>query len=324
MSGGPRTVQVGFRPPDIPFRLIGIGAAVLVAVLALLTMFFTVEPEEVGVVLRFGKYDRTVEPGLHVKMPFPIEQVAKVAAERQLKQEYGFRTERAGIRTDYSRADFSKESLMLTGDLNVAEVEWTTQYRVADPYRWLFKVRDIEATFRLMNEAVMREVVGDRSVNEVITVGREEIASEVERRLQVLCEQYDTGIEVVQIVLQNVTPPDEVKPSFNEVNQAQQERERMINEARTEYNKVIPKARGEALRAIQEAEGYKADRVNRSKGDAAAFDALLAAYRRAPDVTRRRIYLETMQYVYPRVKTKIVLDKDVQGVLPLIDLEGKK
>jgi membrane protease subunit HflK len=210
---------------------------------------------------------------------------------------------------------------MLTGDLNVAVVEWITQYRISDPYMYLFKVRNIGETFRDMNEAVMRTVVGDRSADEVLTIGRQEIASEVERRLQELCDQYETGIRVEQIVLQDVVPPDEVKDSFNEVNQAQQERERLINEARAEFNKVVPRARGEAQQVIQEAEGYATDRVNRAKGDAALFNALLDAYRRAPQVTRRRIYLETMQEVLPNVQRKVVLDSDLEGLLPLLSLD---
>ena len=319
-----RIIDIGnLRPPDIPFRAIGAGALVLLLVVLVFNTFFTIGPEEVGVILRFGKFSTTVEPGLRFKVPL-VDQVVKVPVQRQLKEEFGFRTTEPGVRTQYSQQNLDDESLMLTGDLNVADVEWTAQYRITDPYLFLFKVRDVQMTFRLMNEAVLREVVGDRSVNEVLTVGRAEVAAEAERRLQELCDQYETGIRVEQIVLQNVTPPDEVKPSFNEVNQAQQERERMINEARSEYNKVIPRTRGEALQMVQQSEGYAATRVNRAKGDAAAFEAQLAAYLRAPDVTRRRIYLETMQEIYPKTGQKIVLSKDLQGVLPLLDLKGAK
>jgi len=174
-----------------------------------------------------------------------------------------------------------------------------------------------------MNEALMRTVIGDRSVTEILTTGRQEIASEVEVRLQAMCDQYEMGIKIEQIVLQDVNPPDEVKPSFNEVNQAQQERERMINEARSAFNKVVPRARGEAQQMIQEAEGYAANRVNRSEGDAALFREVLAAYRRAPDVTRRRIYLETMQTIYPQIKRKVILDENLKGLLPLLSLDGE-
>ncbi len=300
-----------------------VSAAFLVILLVVLgSAWFTVEPEEVGIVLRFGRYDRAAQPGLNYKLPFPIETVQKVPVQRQLKEEFGFRTASAAIRTRYEVGDFSRESLMLTGDLNVAVVEWIAQFRVRDPYKFLFKVRDVLNTFRDLNEAVMREVVGDRSVNEVLTVGRQEVASEVEKRLQALCDEYETGIKVEQIVLQDVNPPDAVKPSFNEVNQAQQEREKMINEAKSEYNRIIPKARGEAQQTVQRAEGYATDRVNRAEGDANLFTSLLAAYRRAPDVTRRRIYLETMNEVLPKVKRKVIVDDQLKSVLPLLNLEG--
>ena len=253
-----------------------IVAAVAVVVMLLLvnSSFYTVEPEEVGVILRFGQYERVTDPGLRLKLPSPIESVTKVPIQRQLKEEFGFRTREAGVRTSYEDGDFRGESLMLTGDLNVAVVQWIAQYRVRDPYKFLFKVRGVRATFRDLNEAVMRQVVGDRSVNEVLTVGRQAISTEVKEKLQKLCDQYDTGIKVEQIVLQDVNPPDPVKPSFNEVNQAQQERERLINEAETAFNQVIPRARGEALQVLEEARGYATDRTNRAEGDARAFTAL--------------------------------------------------
>jgi len=328
-SRGLRGVDLSeLRMQDIPKRAIGAGVLALLGVLLLWSSVFTVGPEEVGVVLTFGKYTRQAEPGLRFKWPRPIQTVTKVPVQRQLKAEFGFRTETPGVSTRYAPGSFTDESLMLTGDLNVAVVEWTTQFRVNDPYKYLFRVRNLfDAsgtrrldTFRAMNEAVMRAVIGDRSVNEVLTIGRQEIASEVERRLQELADQYETGIKIEQIVLQDVNPPDQVKPAFNEVNQAQQEKERMINEARAQYNSVIPRSRGEALQTVQQAEGYATDRVNRARGDAGRFTALLAAYRRAPEVTRRRIYLETMLSVYPNVKQKIVLDQSLEGILPLLPL----
>ncbi len=304
-----------------------IGAILLIVVLLWIavTSFFTVDPEEIGLVLRFGRFARTTEPGLHFKFPTPLERVIKVPVQRQLKQEFGFRTDTPGIRTRYSQRDLRRESLMLTGDLNVAVVEWITQYRISDPFLYLFKVRNVPETFRNMNEAVMREVIGDRSVNEVLTIGRQEIADEVKTRLQDLCNQYETGIKIEQVVLQDVNPPDPVKPSFNEVNQAQQEREKMVNEARADFNRVIPRARGEALQTIQQAEGYATDRVNRARGDASLFNALLTAYKRAPGVTRRRMYLETMNEIYPKVKRKVILDAAAKNILPLLNLgEVKK
>lgn len=318
----PRTIDLSdFRKKGPPLRVIGIGLLILLGVFIVTSMIFTIEPEEVGVVLRFGKYTRTANPGLNFKMPAPLEQVYKVPIQRQLKAEFGFRTTRVGVRSEYSQSSFNDEASMLTGDLNVAVVEWISQYRVADPYKYLFRVRNVEKTFRDMNEAMMRAVVGDHSVTEVLTTGRQEVEDQVKIRLQELCDQYETGIVVDQVVLQDVNPPDPVKPSFNEVNQAEQERETAINEARSEYNRVIPRARGEALQMIQQAEGYAVDRVNRAKGDAVLFEEVLAAYRRAPEVTRRRIYLETMEDIYPKVQKKLLLDDKLEGVLPLLQLE---
>lgn len=310
-----------FRPPQVPGRLVARLIGVLIVVLIVSTAWFTIDPEEAGIVLRFGRVARQVRSGLHMKFPYPLESVVKVPVERQLKEEFGFRTEEAGIRTTYSDEDLTAESLMLTGDLNVAVVEWTAQFRVRDPYKYLFKVRNVRGTFRDMNETVMREVIGDRSVNEVLTVGRQEIAGQVEQRLQTLCDQYETGIKVEQIVLQDVNPPDAVKASFNEVNQAQQEREKLINEARAGYNQIIPRAKGQALQTLEQAQGFATDRVNRARGDAELFTQVHAAYQRAPEVTRRRMYLETMGEIYPKVKKKIVIDDKLKGVLPLLSLD---
>ncbi len=306
--------------PKLSPKLIKYGVIGLLLIIFLSSSFFTIDPEEVGVILRFGKYTRTVSPGLNFKLPL-VEQVQKVPIQRQLKQEFGFRTAEAGVRTRYSRADQLGESLMLTGDLNAAVVEWIVQYRINDPYKFLFKVRETTATFRAMTEAVMREVIGDRTVNEVLTVGRQEISVTVQTKLQELCDQYETGIRVDQVVLQDVNPPDRVKPSFNEVNQAQQEREKLINQARSEYNKVVPRAKGEAQQMIQEAEGYSLERVNRAKGEFARFNSLFAEYRRAKEVTRDRIYLETLAKVLPRVGKKLIIDENVKGLIPLLDLK---
>jgi len=310
-----------FRPPRISASKSLLVILAVMAFVLVMTMWFTVAAEERGIVLRFGKFVRDVPSGLHAKLPWPVETVMKVPVERQLKEEFGFRTLQAAVRTTYSQENFADEALMLTGDLNVAVVEWTAQFRVHDPYKYLFKVREVRKTFRDMNETVMREVIGDRSVNEVLTVGRQEIALEVERRLQALCDQYETGIKVEQIVLQNVNPPDAVKPSFNEVNQAQQEREKLINQARADYNQVIPRARGRAQQTLEQAQGFATDRVNRARGDAELFIQVHAAFQRAPEVTRRRMYLETMAEIYPKVKRKIILDEKLKGVLPLLPLQ---
>ena len=312
------------RPPSGLTRLIIIG---VVALLLAGSTVYTVDPEEIGVVLRFGQFVRTTDPGLHVKAPLGIETVQKVAVQRQLKEEFGFRTtssQGADGRSQYSSRGLEGESNMLTGDLNAAVVEWVVQFRIVDPYKYLFRVRDIRATFRAMSEAVMRKVVGDRTVNEVLTVGRQEVADLVEQELQLLCDQYETGITVDQVVLQDVNPPDPVKPSFNEVNTAQQERERLINGAQSEYNRTVPRAAGEAQQTIQQAEGYALDRVNRARGDSARFVELYQAYERAPDVTRRRIYIETMGRILPVVKDKTIIDEDLGSVLPLLNLNGDK
>ena len=310
-----------FGEARISRRPILIALAAVLALVVMLGTVYQIAPEEAGVVLRLGRYVRTTDPGLRFKLPL-IEQVMKVPVERQLKQEFGFRTEEAGVQSRFSTANFEDESLMLTGDLNVAVVEWIVQYHVADPYDYLFRVRNVEETFRDMNEAVVRAVVGDRTVTEVLTIGRQDIEVTAQAALQELCDQYQNGIRIEQIVLQDVNPPDPVKPSWDEVNQAQQQRDRMINEALTDYNSVIPRARGEAEQTILQAEGYALNRVNRSQGDAARFTALYEQYRQAPDVTRRRMYLETMGSMMARVPNKVILDSDAQGVLPLLPIDG--
>jgi membrane protease subunit HflK len=307
--------------PRLPGGAVRIGVVVLILLITAVSSVYTVEPEEIAVVLRLGKFVRTSDPGLHVRLPFGIERVSKVPIQRQLKEEFGFITVSAGVRSQFSARGREAEANMLTGDLNAAVVEWVVQYRIVDPYKFLFRVRNVRETFRDMSEAVMREVVGDRTVNEVLTVGRQEIADLVEQLLQELCDQYETGIKVDQVVLQDVNPPDPVKPSFNEVNQAQQEKEKLINEAQSEYNKVIPRARGEAQQTIQEAEGYALNRVNTARGDSARFVAVYREYQQAPEVTRTRIYLETMNRILPQVQRKVIVDEDVRSVLPLLNLE---
>lgn len=280
---------------------------------------YTVGPEEVGVVLQFGKYNRTTQPGLNYKIPI-FEEVFTIPVERQLKQEFGFRTEEVGVRSRYATANLEDETLMLTGDLNLAEVEWVVQYRINDPYLYLFRVRNAEKTLRDMSESIMRKVVGDRTVNEVLTVGRQQVATEVEVLMQQLCDEYELGIAIDQVVLQDVNPPDPVKSSFNAVNEAQQQRETLINRALAEYNQVIPRARGEAQELIEQAEGYAINRVNRSQGEADRFTAVYEEYIQAPQVTRKRLYLETMERLLPEMGEKIIIDENSANVLPLLQL----
>ena len=295
--------------------------AIVVAVVVLFGSYYQVEPDEVGLVTRFGRFVRTTNPGPHTKFPFGIEQVQKVPVQRQLKQEFGFRTVNADVDSTYRKDEkTAAESSMLTGDLNVATVEWIVQYKISDPYKYLFKLRDVEQTFRLMAEASMRTVVGDHSVTELLTVGREAIAAKAKELLSDLCKRYDNGISVQQLVLQDVDPPESVKPSFNEVNQAIQERERAINEAWAEYNQEIPRARGLAEQKIEASEGYAVDRVNRATGDAGRFVALQEEYRKAPEVTRTRIYLETLSAVLPAAGKKLIFDEKAKGILPLFPL----
>ncbi|MFP4605132.1 MAG: FtsH protease activity modulator HflK [Bacteroidales bacterium] len=293
----------------------------IVLVLIGFSSFFQIGAEEVGVVTRFGKHVRTANSGLKTKIPF-IEKVYKVAVERQKKQEFGFRTSEPGIQTSYARNSSTQdESLMLTGDLNLANVEWVVQYRVDNPYNYLFKVRNADNTLRAISEAVVRQVVGDRTVNEVLTVGRVEVASEVQQKVQELCREYSMGIQIAQIVLQDVNPPDPVKQAFNAVNEAQQERETLINRAKSEYNKVVPKAKGQAEETIEKAEGYATRRVNNAEGDANRFNELYREYVSAPEVTKRRIYFETMQEVLPKLGDKIITTKDGNNAIPLLKKE---
>jgi membrane protease subunit HflK len=299
-----------------------IAGLVLAAGIAAASSWYTVPSDSTGIVQRFGKFLVTVPPGLHFKIPFGIDVATIVPVERQLKQEFGFTTPGA---TDpfQSPSNGRRETEMVTGDLNAALVEWVVQYRISDPLKYLFEVREPAATLRYVSESVMREVVGDRTVDEVITIGRQEIESEALQKLQALATKYAMGISIDQVQLKNINPPGPVQASFNEVNQAQQEKERLINEARREYNRVIPLAEGEKDQRIREADGYRLKRVNEAEGDAARFTALLAEYTVAPEVTRRRMYIETLQEVLPRIRSKVIVDGSASGILPFLDLDRK-
>ncbi len=307
-----------FDPPKLPPGVIKWGILIALVVVIALNSVYQVEPDEVGVVLRFGVHTENTQPGLNFKLPL-IETVTLIPVQRQLTEEFGFETPSEQL--EFRQGELDDQSRMLTGDLNAAVVEWVVQYRIDDPVAFLFKVRNARDTFRDMSEAVMREVVGDRTVNEVITVGRQEVGTVVLKQLQELNDLYETGLQVEQVVLQDVTPPDPVQPAFNPVNEAEQEYSKLISQAQSEYNKVVPRARGEADQAILAAEGYAVKRVNEAKGDAARFTALYEEYRKAPEVTRKRIYLETLREILPKVGRKIVVDEDVRGVLPLLNLD---
>ena len=310
-SGGPRGV---------------IALAVLaLAVLGAWTAYYTVPSDSVAVIQRFGKYLKDVPPGLHFKLPLGIDAATIVPVKRQLKQEFGFTT--PGASDPYQSSapgDGKRETQMVTGDLNAALVEWVVQYRISDPAKFLFEVREPSETLRYVSESVMREVVGDRTVDEVITIGRQEIETEALVKMQALSTKYAMGISIDQVQLKNINPPGPVQESFNEVNQAQQEKEKLINEARRDYNKVIPLAEGEKDQRIREADGYRLKRINEAEGDVARFNALLTEYTKAPEVTRRRIYIETLQDVMPGIRSKIIVDEETQGILPLLNLDAQK
>ncbi len=300
-------------------------AVLAVAGLGAWTAFYTVPSDSVAVVQRFGKYVKDVPPGLQFKLPLGIDRATIVPVKRQLKQEFGFAT--PGASDPYQSPgprDGKRETQMVTGDLNAALVEWVVQYRISDPAKFLFEVREPSETLRHVSESVMREVVGDRSVDEVITIGRQEIETEALTKMQALSTKYALGISIDQVQLKNINPPEPVQESFNEVNQAQQEKEKLINEARRDYNKVIPLAEGEKDQRIREADGYRLKRINEAEGDVARFSALLAEYSKAPEVTRRRIYIETMQDVMPGIRSKIIVDEQTRSILPLLNLDSQK
>ena len=306
---------------------IGPRGIVILAVLALVglgiaTASYTVPSDSVAVVQRFGQYHKEVPPGLHFKLPLGFDVATIVPVKRQLKQEFGFTTPGADdpFRGSTPR-DGKRETQMVTGDLNAALVEWVVQYRISEPVKFLFEVREPSETLRYVSESVMREVVGDRTVDEVITIGRQEIETEALTKMQELSTKYAMGISIDQVQLKNINPPGPVQESFNEVNQAQQEKEKLINEARRDYNKVIPLAEGEKDQRIREADGYRLKRINEAQGDAARFSTLFAEFSKAPEVTSRRIYIETLQEVMPGIRAKIIVDGHTSGILPLLNLD---
>ena len=306
--------------PGGPRAVIIVAALVLIGAVAW-TAYYTVPSDSVAVVQRFGKYLKNVLPGLHFKLPLGIDVTTTVPVKRQLKQEFGFTTPGAVDPYQSPRPkDGKRETQMVTGDLNAALVEWVVQYRISDPVKFLFEVREPSETLRYVSESVMREVVGDRTVDEVITIGRQEIESEALTKMQALSSKYVMGISIDQVQLKNINPPKPVQESFNEVNQAQQQKEKLINQARRDYNKVVPLAKGKKDQRIREADGYRLKRINEAEGDVARFSALLTEYNKAPTVTRRRIYLETMQEVMPTLQAKIIVDAQARSVLPLLNL----
>jgi len=315
--------QIRFMLNEIGTKASGIVITLVIGVLVW-SSWYTVQPEETAVVQRFGRYLRSAGPGLHFKIPFGVETVKTVPTARVLKEEFGFRTEAAARRTRYQGGDYTNESLMLTGDLNVIDVQWIVQYRIEDPVRYLFRVREQTETFRAIAEAVMRRVVGNRLGSDVLTVGRVAVSSEVKIEMQIILSEYETGIRLVTVELQDVTPPDAVKPAFNEVNEARQDLERMVNQAQEQANKLIPRASGEAKQSIAEAEGYATERINQARGEAARFTSILAEYQRVPEVTRRRLYLEAMNEVLSEAKSVYIVDSAQRALIPWLSIDSGK
>jgi len=321
--------EIRINPAVINKLILG-GVVVVLVGIGVTSSFYKVDPREHAIVLRLGKFSGApvTEQGLHFKLPFGIDQVTHVEVTEVRKLEFGFATQTPAPRTRYANRSQgqAETSLIVSGDLNIADVEWSTQYMVSDAYNYLFKVRGAEETFRAMNEAVMREVIGDRTINEVLTSGRSEIQQEVKEKLQELATQYELGINLDKVILQDVNPPEAVKASWNDVNEAQQEYSATINTAQSKYNQVVPKADGEAERTVEEAEGYAVQRVNEAKGDADLFKQVFSAYQKAPEVTRTRIYLETLNEVLATGPRKIIMDTEAKGLLPLLNLnkEGKQ
>lgn len=297
---------------------------ILVIMLGAGSSFYTIDVSEEGVVTRFGRYLKTAPPGLHYKIPFGVDQVYKVASKRRLQEEFGFRT--SGVsdgRSTYQDRGFGDESLMLTGDLNVGDVSWILQYEISDPWKYLFHARDVQRNIRDVSLSIMRRVVGDRLVGDVLTVGRVEIADEAKRLTQEVLNRYDMGIQVITINLQDVNPPESVKPAFNDVNAAKQQQEEAINVAEREYNRFVPEARGSADQLLSEAEAYSINVINRAKGDASRFRSISDEYQKAPEVTRSRVYIEAMEEIFSRIGNITVVDERLQGVLPIFGANSK-
>ncbi|HEX8372630.1 MAG TPA: FtsH protease activity modulator HflK [Chthoniobacterales bacterium] len=312
----------GKQPGQINLGWVWKGALALFVLITIFSGFATVPADSVGILLRLGKYQQSIQPGLRFKLPFGIDRLIIVPVQRQLKLEFGFQTPGA-TNPDQPSVDPTAEKTMVTGDLNMALVEWVVQYRIAEPEKYLFEVRSPAATIRDASESIMREVVGDRLVDEVLTVGRQDIENETLLRLQNLTKSYGLGVTVMQVQLKDVHPPQSVQSSFNEVNQAQQEREQMINVANGEYNKAVPRARGQADQRLRGAEGYALGRVNEARGDTEKFNALLAEYIKAPAVMRQRLYLEAMATILPKIERKVIVDPGSAQLLPILSLDSQ-
>src|SRR6056297_2778875 len=300
-----------------PFLWI-LGIIVVIVLITAATSFYTVGANERGIILRFGKYIKSTPPGLHWKIPWGVDALYKV--KYQYKEEFGFRTSRPGVQTRYASGDYTDESLILNGDMNITDVKWIVQYTIRDPYKFLFKVRDVQGALRDISESAMRQVVGNYSFDETLQQERRRIAQSAREMITEMVDNYELGLHIELVQLKDVHPPEPVRPSFNDVNEAKQEQETVINKANQLYNKRIYRAQGEAERVVQEAEGYAIDRTNTAEGDVAHFNELYKQYLTAPDITKKRLYLETMEKVLQKVERKNIIDKELESVLPLLNL----
>jgi len=307
----------GRSPGGRPILMIIVAAVVL---LVGLNSYYVVDPQETAVVQRFGKFTHTADAGLHFKIPFGVETVRKVLTGRVLQREYGYRTVQPDVRSKFVEKGFEEESLMLSGDLNVVNLTWTVQYKIKDPVQYLFRVNNVELTLDDISESVVRRIVGNRYADEVLTVGRASITDQARTEIQDIIDLYQTGIQIVTVKFQNVNPPKQVEAAFNEVSEAGQEKERMINEAQQAYNQKIPKAVGEARQTITQAEGYATEKVNRAEGEIKRFLDILAEYRKSPEVTRRRMYLDSIEGLMGRIDHLYVIDENQKGLLPFLDM----
>ena len=290
----------------------------IISILCIYTSVYTVDANETAVILRLGKFLKTTDPGLQLKFPL-IDSVYKVKVDYQYKKEFGFRTIKPGVKSHYSTRGYEDESWMLTGDLKIADVRWVVQYKIYDPKKFLFNVKNIDETIFDVSEAAMRLMIGDRSFIEVIQAERIKIASEAKAYMQTILDKYNSGISIQMVQLQGVVPPEPVADSFNEVNRAKQEQETLINEALQEYNKQIYKIEGEAQKTITEAEGYAIERINEAKGDANLFNAIFEEYQKQPEITKDRLFIEAMNEIYGNNKNKIIVDKDIENIVPFLN-----
>ncbi|HDQ13272.1 MAG TPA: FtsH protease activity modulator HflK [Sediminispirochaeta sp.] len=315
----PFRLPFSFKPKYVVAVIVIIGI-----IAAVMSSFFIVDQTEQAVVLRFGKVDRMVGPGLQFKIPFGIEKNYNVPTRQIQKQEFGFRTQQSGVQSTYSSGDFPEESVMLTGDLNIADVEWIIQYRISDPTAWLFNVEFKEQTIRDISQSVINQLVGDRAILDVIGSERPTIEQRGQELMQARYDQYGLGITVTTVKLRNIVPPKgEVQDAFEDVNKAVQDMNRLINEGKEAYNQEIPKARGQAKQLVQEAQGYAAERVNNARGDVARFNSVYEEYVNSPEVTRTRLYIETIEDVFKEDKETDLIDRELENFLPLKNLQSQ-